>query len=543
MTMPSCGKAAASTVRNRYLPLLLVILAAMAVLPRFAYLDVPFERDEGAYAYVADTISRGGLPYLDAFDHKPPMVYYIYSAAFRLFGHSIRAPRLMAALFIFFGCLLSCRIVLRATGSLYAGILTMFLLGTATASPAYTGFGSNAEIFMAPFLLGGFCLLLEEAASAYLPALSGLFFGIAFSIKPVAAPLAFAGVTVLLISRRGDFRKAALAALSFAAGCALPILLFAAYFLAKGAIGPFWEGLYKYNVGYAATVSWMEMFPMFLSSMKEIMAVDPVTWAAGIAGILLFFLRKEFPAKLPYFAFLAGGAAAVALPRYFYGHYYLVLIPFLIIGAGFGAGQFMGEKSRFAAGLVFLAVVLAAAGTQVKYFRMSSAALLQNQYGANPFYQSVGLAEYLKTGTRRDGMVYIIGSEAQVLDYSGLRSPGRIFYFYPLMIPSALRAAFRAETLSAIQRTPPEYVVFVNARTSHFIAALFDRDFLSRLFRLFSDYQLVALSPFGSSAVLEAAALSANLQLLNSPGAMLVFRRTDRRAAGYSLSFGKLFAL
>lgn len=528
---------------RRRLLLLPFLFAALAVLPRFAYLNVPFERDEGAYAYVADTIARGGLPYLDAFDHKPPMVYYIYSAAFRLLGHSIRAPRLMAALFMFFGCLFAFRIVRKATGSLTAGILTMFLLGLSTASPAYLGFGSNTEIFLVPFLLGGFCLLLEDTPLAYFPALAGLLLGIAFSIKQVAAPFMLAGGAVLLISRRDDFRKAVQPALSYAAGCALPILLFAAYFLIKGAFVPFWDGFYEYNAGYIEGFTLKEVSGLFLSSMKGILTIDPIPWAAGLAGLLLFIFKKGMPGKGPFLLFLAGGAAAVAMPRYFYSHYYLAFVPFLVIGAGLGAGLFTGKKTRVAAGLVLFAAVLAAAGMQTKYFRMPAAALLMDQYGGNPFYQSVALADYLKAGAGSDDTVYIIGSEPQLLDYSGLRSPGRFFYFYPLMTRSAHLDAFRAETLASLEREKPEYLVFVNAETSTLIRTLFDRAFLSRLFRFFSDYELIAVSPFGSSSVLEGAAIFGNLKTLNSIGSMLVFRRPGPRSPVTGVSFAKLLPI
>jgi hypothetical protein len=320
------------------------------------------------------------------------------------------------------------------------------------------------------------------------------------------------------------------------------MLLFVIYFLTKGALAPFREGIYEYAFGYAASVPLKELLPRFLLSLKEITAIDPVTWAAGIAGTLLFFLKKDRSGKISYFAFLAGGAAAVAMPRFFYGHYYLTFVPFLTLGAGLGAGRFDGKQSRSAAGLVFLAVVMAAAGTQARYLRMPAADLLQELYGWNPFYQSVALGSYLKAGAGRDGTAYIIGSEGQLLDYSGLSSPGRIFYFYPLMLPSTLRDTFRAETLAAIERTPPDYLVFVDATTSNFIHGTSDRYFLSRLFRLFSDYELVAISPFGSSSVLEGPALSGNLQLPDAHGAMLVFRRPDLRAPAAGMRFAKVMA-
>ena len=60
--------------------LLLLGLVAGTVL-RTPLLDLPLERDEGAYAVVATEMLRGAVPYRDVWDHKPPGVYVAYAAA------------------------------------------------------------------------------------------------------------------------------------------------------------------------------------------------------------------------------------------------------------------------------------------------------------------------------------------------------------------------------------------------------------------------------------------------------------------------------
>ena len=111
------------------------------------------------------------------------------------------------------------------------------------------------------------------------------------------------------------------------------------------------------------------------------------------------------------------------------------------------------------------------------------------------------------------------------------------------MTRSSLRDSYRAEELAALEHAMPEYLIFVNAETSHLISSLFDRVFLSRLFGLFSGYELVAVSPFGSSTVLEDAALAGNLQIMNATGSMLVFRRPGASAPATGINFGRLFRL
>ena len=45
-----------------------------------------YGRDQGIYATVADAILRGGMPYRDAWDFKPPGIYVVYAMARAVFG-------------------------------------------------------------------------------------------------------------------------------------------------------------------------------------------------------------------------------------------------------------------------------------------------------------------------------------------------------------------------------------------------------------------------------------------------------------------------
>src|SRR5215207_3310256 len=54
-----------------------------------------FGRDQGIYAVVADTILKGGMPYRDAWDFKPPGIFLTYAFAQGVFGKSMLSIRLL----------------------------------------------------------------------------------------------------------------------------------------------------------------------------------------------------------------------------------------------------------------------------------------------------------------------------------------------------------------------------------------------------------------------------------------------------------------
>src|SRR3954447_25412161 len=74
----------------------LVLLTAALRLP---LLDVPLERDEGEYAYIAWRLSHNELPYRDWVDQKPPAVFWVYRLALAVPVPPDRAIHLAALVF------------------------------------------------------------------------------------------------------------------------------------------------------------------------------------------------------------------------------------------------------------------------------------------------------------------------------------------------------------------------------------------------------------------------------------------------------------
>ncbi len=79
-----------------------VLLVLLVALPILTY---PMGRDQGMYANIANTINRGGTPFVDMWDIKPPPIYYIYALGIRLFGTTTQAIRALDLVFVPFGML------------------------------------------------------------------------------------------------------------------------------------------------------------------------------------------------------------------------------------------------------------------------------------------------------------------------------------------------------------------------------------------------------------------------------------------------------
>src|SRR3989337_4507761 len=71
---------------------LAAIIAASFVL-RLQVMDIPFERDEGEYAYAAQLMLDGVPPFKEAYNMKFPGIYAVSAAILFLFGQTHRGGR------------------------------------------------------------------------------------------------------------------------------------------------------------------------------------------------------------------------------------------------------------------------------------------------------------------------------------------------------------------------------------------------------------------------------------------------------------------
>ena len=70
-----------STLTAGFVLAAVLVVGVFMLLAKGPELLLPIGPDQGTYSYLAETILRGGRPYVDAFDNKPPGTYYLHAAA------------------------------------------------------------------------------------------------------------------------------------------------------------------------------------------------------------------------------------------------------------------------------------------------------------------------------------------------------------------------------------------------------------------------------------------------------------------------------
>jgi hypothetical protein len=456
-----------------------IILIAAAI--RFRLLGIPFERDEGEYAYMGQLLLHGIPPYQEAYNMKLPGIYAFYALILAIFGQTVQAVHLgllcvnaATIILVFF---LAKRLADASTALAAAGAFALLSLGQSVL-----GFTANAEHFVLLPAMGGLLLMLgalqdqRKFHSRIFPA--AILLGIGFVIKQHGvAFIALAAVMLLYHFFRTKPLKAAHALTSagiFILGSALPFALTCLLMKWAGVFEKFWFWTFTYAQKYAAAIP-LDTVPNILKiQLPRILGSAWLLWFLAAVGLLTAWVHSH---KHKFFvtAFAVFSFVAVSFGFYYRPHYFIFILPAAALLAAVGFGNFVSLlqavfPSRFKRVLPIVAAVLAVGLTLYQqfdyFFRATPDQIARSAYGSNPFPESLPIARYIRQNSQPDDRIAVIGSEPQIYFYSQRRSATSYIYTYALMEEHPFAAEMQDEMIRQIEAAEPRYLLFVNVSTS-----------------------------------------------------------------------------
>ncbi len=190
----------------------------------------------GVALYVAQLWLHGHLPYLVAWEYRPPGLFAYYAAALVASGgRATLAVEALATLSVFSTAMLLYRLaplIDRTRSTLSGRFAALFSVLLATENEGYLG---DAELLLAPFITAAVLLACGESVTLGAAALSGLLAGFAVQLKLSAAPLL--AVPAIVMARRARRPLAIVAAYALAA--LSPFAFGAALYASAGALPAF----------------------------------------------------------------------------------------------------------------------------------------------------------------------------------------------------------------------------------------------------------------------------------------------------------------
>lgn len=297
------------------LGLVFVLLAALTHLPSLVRTEA-LNPDEAFLATQAQVLNDGGRLYHDVVDRKPPIVPYLYAAAFRVSGSDdLLSVRILAIGAYVASALLVAAIARRRWGDragAAAGVLYLVASGGLVLEDSQP---ANFEVFMTPLMCAAMYFGDRERTSA-----SGAFAALATLAKQTAA-------TTMLPLAWLSWRRERLGGLiRLGVAFVLPIAIAALVFGWSDFM--FW--VFTGTGGYLdASGSWGVVFNRGLAS-------TGIFLGANIAAFLLVIgAAKRWREDIDLWLWLLSAVIGVGAGFRFFGHYYLQMgPPFALLAAG-----------------------------------------------------------------------------------------------------------------------------------------------------------------------------------------------------------------
>jgi hypothetical protein len=459
---------------------LLAVIVVFVAAVRIRLASMPLERDEGEFGYMAQLILRGEPPYTAAYNMKLPGIYAAYALILLLFGQSATGIHL-GLLLVNVGTIPLVYVLGKRLLGTWVGIVACACYAAMSLNAKGLALAAHATHFVTLCSVGGLVLLLKAIETRKWTTLlgSGLLLGLGFTMKQCGGFLALFGGLYLawsLLRERpvrwgGSIGKVA----AFASSSAIPFGVCCLIELLAGEFDKFWFWTVRFPSEYAS-LPLKEGLECLKSN--SVRAIGPYAWIWILALIGLTAPVWNRTARSRW-VFLLGFAVFSALSTssslYFREHYYIVSLPAVSLLAAVAVSSAWEALSRpivprWARHLPVLALLLALGYPIFQQssilFEMTPSQACRAIYGANPFLEAVGVADYISKRTRETDTIAVLGSEAEIYFYARRLAATSYIYVYSLVQPQRYAADMRQEMIRQIERAKPKYLVFVAAGMS-----------------------------------------------------------------------------
>ena len=335
-----------------------IVLVGMALFFLFFLLPAALRLpgcDSGIFLYCGSRAAAGDVAYIDYWDHKGPMIFYINALASILTPRSVIGSAILQFAFLFGAFVFCWKMLKKAFGFAPALAGTLCILPLLEVAELKYNF---TEIYALLFQFGTLYFFyvseqVDEKRHALMSRLAiGLFMGFAFMLRPnlvgVGGAIALAWVINGLISK--DFKGLWSRAWQSALGYIFVWVIFSIYFVWNSAFWEFLDGMiwFNYNATESSFSSWLKGVGHGIYLMLPISVFGVVAW-----GGVLFKNRKKQLTEIPSeplvlvaVLYLPIEMVVSSVSGRMYAHYYLAWLPVFALLIAMGL-NYLFKNSKF----------------------------------------------------------------------------------------------------------------------------------------------------------------------------------------------------
>ncbi len=307
--------------------------------------------------------AEGKIPFIDTFDHKGPLIFFIDMLGYRITGNGngillIQLPNLFFYFFLAWKMLRELGFSEKRSLALFAAMVGFMALpfNEGNMTEEY----SLPWIMLALLLQNRYFTSLENGSAEHKPLWAAWYgVGAAQAILTRATNMLTIGVgvavIVVILCLRKQWSSLLKNAGAFLLGFALLVLPFVIYYWSVGGLAELYESTIAANVRYflsAKTVGPQKLFTM----LKFLLFLLP-SFGLAVTGLQMLFGKRK--ARACWYALLGLVQIVFFLRGYPYTHYLLLVVPEMLLVFGEISRWKLGNKLRCAVWALIFALCLA----------------------------------------------------------------------------------------------------------------------------------------------------------------------------------------
>ena len=318
--------------------------------------------DESGFILIASHVLDGHLPYVELYDNKPPMLFFLLAGVMWAFGESLVVVRLFGACCLWISCVAVFAIAARYTTRMHAALAAFLLIAVHSIKH---GQYTSAELPATAALMGALWVCIAHKRSLPAFAATGVLMSLATLIRSNlgVVPIAFgAWLAVAALRSSAGIRGRDVAAFGIA-GLVPPAAIVCLYWHAD-ALVPLWLGTLRVSASYldlGDTVrhTWGNGWSFLWYTWRNPLLFVPfiLLLLAGLArSASVWRQSRHAPRTRTYHEMLWLVLGATALSIQMTGtfrHYWLQVFPICAVFCAFGIGWMLPKPGfRWIGGLL-----------------------------------------------------------------------------------------------------------------------------------------------------------------------------------------------
>ncbi|MFX0133855.1 MAG: glycosyltransferase family 39 protein [Candidatus Hodarchaeota archaeon] len=480
---------------------------------RIPSLPQPLGPDQGIMSVIGEGILQGKLPYKDFWEMGSPAIFFTYALMFKIFGVSMVAipitDILVSMLTTFLIFLLANSLWNRKVGYVSALLFAFFSNGVRFGMHAGgdIAFGTfwyiaQRETFMLPLIVASIYFIIESKRKdkpSWRLILSGFLAGLAFVYKFPAlliflCLLLYLNFGILTTNVQSKARLLIKKNLILISGFILSLIPFVLFFYHNGALKEMTDVIFKYvssvygklDHNYLGTIKTGLIRTYFIAIENFIL------WIFFITSSVYIIANERNKENLLVVVWAIASVLFVISHREFFGYHYMLILPPFTILSGYGVVKALGPNLNFKrmfteefekvfiigsllVNLTFFTTLNFMHYTKFYYYITDkiSQETYYNFFNAYPkhdysFPADYKVAQYIKTNTDSDDLIYALGGIESVIYFLTKRkSPSRFIFSWILFSKShgQVKQAeeYRQELLINLKTKKPKYIIIVRS--------------------------------------------------------------------------------